>query len=190
MYKGGNGGLAPSYKDLNLEFSPPPLSGGKCTAAGQGTGTVNYAAQDRVCAADSSASGGCAGNQCTPSVPSPYQFCVAKAGSQNCPAGSFSQQHLVGTNAQFTCANGSCSCTFPGTCSGGTMALFTDDKCMQGELDIAADGQCHSSNAKSDTYGSYKYTANPPSTTACAGAGTSAAQGVTLANEQTICCVP
>ena len=63
--------------------------------------------------------------------------------------------------------------------------------CGGGELDVPADGKCHSSNAPNNaTYDSYKYVANAPTGVGCAPSGTSTASGGTLTSEQTICCAP
>ena len=70
------------------------------------------------------------------------------------------------------------------------MKLFTDGNCKNGELDIQADGNCHPSNAKSDSYGSYIYQANPPQQITCQSTGTSSPQGASLQSVQTVCCAP
>jgi hypothetical protein len=192
MYPGGTTPLMPSYKSIDLQFTPPAFTGA-CTATGTPTGNITYASQDRTCVPDSQASAGCNGNQCTPpNVPGPYKFCIAQGGNHNCPGGaggSFTVQHVVGTGVTLSCS-GCGGCTVNGTCSGGTMQLFTDKKCTAGELDIPVDDKCHQTNAQSDTYGSYKYVANAPTGVACQAQGTSTAQGVSLDAEETICCLP
>ena len=187
LYNGGTGFGQLSYQDLNLKYVPPTtVTGGTCTSGGTVSGTPTYAAQDRACTPDNAQSGGCSGNQCTPTFPSPYKVCIAMNGPQTCP-GTFTTQHTVGASASYTCTN--CGCTPTGTCQGGTMKLFTDNNCKNGELDIAADGACHASNAPRDSYGSYIYAANAPQVT-CQSTGTSSPQGPSLQSEQTICCVP
>jgi hypothetical protein len=189
LYNGGTGIGQLSYKDFDLKYVPPTtVTGGTCSNVGNVSGTPTYAAEDRACTPDNAQSGGCNGDQCTPSFPSPYQVCIAQNGGQTCPS-PFTNQHTVGTSANYTCS--SCGCAVTATCNqGGTMKLFTDNKCTQGELDVPADGMCHASNAKSDSYDSYIYAANPPQDIGCTSSGTSSPQGTSLQGEQTICCAP
>ena len=187
LYNGGTGLGQLSYKDLDLKYVPPTtVTGGTCSSNGTVSGTPTYAAQDRACTPDNAQSGGCSGNQCTPNFPPPYKVCIAMNGPQTCP-GTFATQHTVGASASYTCTD--CGCTPTGTCQGGTMKLFTDNNCKNGELDISADGACHPSNAKSDSYGSYIYAANAPQVS-CQATGTSSPQGASLQSVQTICCAP
>jgi hypothetical protein len=182
-----------NYDGLDLKFVAPGASGGQCSSAGQATGTVTYGSQDRACAPDSATSGGCSGDECTPSLPSPYMACIVQSGSNPCPSGSsFTQQHLVGTGSDVMCS--ACGCNVTATCS-GKVELFTDKGCTQGETDFPADSACHEGPASgagdggmTDFY-SYKYIASAPGSVACASTGSSNAT-VTLTNEQTVCCVP
>ncbi len=187
LYKGNEDGL-------DLKFVAPGASGGQCTSAGQATGNITYASQDRVCTADNGQAAGCNGNQCTPNLAAPYLACVAQTGAVSCPAGSaFTQQHTVGTSVTLTCS--ACGCNVSATC-GGHVALFTDNACKNGETDIAADSQCHAGPAAGTggiggtDFGSYEYVADAPSNVACASTGTSTAGNVALTSEGTICCVP
>ena len=177
------------YAALDLKYTPPDATGGQCASAGTESGTVTYSAQDRTCMPDSQASAGCVGNQCTLTLGSPYQVCVFQSGAQGCPGTPFTHQHFAGTGTMLTCS--SCGCNVTATCS-GTMKLFTANNCSttggQQEDDIAADGQCHSSNTGNNTFQSYEYAGNPPAGVACNATGTSNAQNVTLQNEETICC--
>jgi hypothetical protein len=163
-------------------------TGGTCTSPGVGD-TVPFAASDESCAPTSAQAAGCTGNTCTPSIPAPFHACVAKAGATSCPAGSpFSALHVVGTGYTLTCSG--CSCTISATCSGGTMELYTDQKCNTGELALAADGGCYPTGAPANvTYQSYEYAANPPTNVSCAATGSSTPSG-SLQNEEAICCVP
>jgi hypothetical protein len=152
------------------------------------TAGVTYAAHDRACTADSNASAGCTGNQCTPTLPPTYKPCVVSAGQVACPGAPFTVQHVVGTAATYTCSVcGNCAVTADCT---GTMKLFTNGGCTQNELDVAADGQCHVANAPQDSYSNYEYQKAPPSNVGCNVTGSSSAQGVSLAGEETICCPP
>lgn len=188
LYNGGTGIGDLSYKNLDLKYVTPTTVTGQCTSKGTATTSPSYAETDRSCTADNAQSGGCNGNQCTPGFASPFQVCVAKTGVQTCPGAPFTAQHLVGTSVTFTCTD--CGCGVTGTCSGGTMKLFTDNACKNGELDVPADGTCHDPSAGSDSYGSYQYVANAPSNVSCQSSGSSDPQNATLANEQTICCAP
>jgi hypothetical protein len=173
------------YDNLDLRFDPPAATGGTCSSASSTTGPLTYAALDSACQPDSNQSAGCTGNQCTPTIPSPYLVCVAKNGHQTCPGAPFTQQHDVGSSATVACG-GSCGCNLTTTCT-GTMQLFTDGMCKQGELDVVADGTCKTSTGVSGNYNSYKYVGGTASAT-CQSTGTATVQNVTLAGEQTICC--
>jgi len=185
MYNGTIPGLG--YTHLDLEYTPTATAtGGVCTNQTLShPGNVTYGSSDRVCKPNTEP---CTGNECTPSFGT-FQVCVAASGSQPCPGSTFTQPHVVGGAATFTCDASGCMCTAIADACTGTMSLFTDTSCKNGKLDIPADGKCHASKAPSDTYYSYKYTPGPLNSS-CNPGGTSAAQNVTLTNEQTICCAP
>jgi hypothetical protein len=174
-----------TYPQLDLRFTPPGPSGGACTASSSPTGNVSYAAQDMTCKPDNPQGAGCSGNQCTLTLPAPYLVCVTKNGNQPCPGAPFTHAHDVGNSVQLDC--GGCGCNWVATCT-GTMKLFTDNQCKNGELDVPVDDQCHNPNASANFYKSYQYAANPPANVACASTGTPTAQNVSLQGEQTICC--
>lgn len=177
LFKGNSDGL-------DFEYVPPPASGGVCTGSGQATGSVSYGGNDRACAPDTAQTAACA---CAPSLPSPYQTCIAQSGSVACPPGTpYSTQHVVGTSGDVTCS--ACDCTTTASCS-GVVALYTDSSCTQGETNIAADGACHPGPAASliaTDFNSYKYIPNSPVNVACTPSGPSTAS-VALANEETVC---
>jgi hypothetical protein len=186
MYTGNFPGIA--YSNMDLKYTPPTATGGQCASPGTASGAITYTAQDRTCVPDSQASAGCSGSQCTLTLAAPYEVCVFQSGSQTCPAGQFSHQHLAGSSATVTCS--SCGCNLTTSCT-GTMKLFTSNDCTTTggakEDDIAADGACHSANTQTGQYNSYEYAPKAPAAS-CAASGTSTAQNVTLANEETICC--
>jgi hypothetical protein len=174
-----------NFQHLQVSYTPSGPTGGTCDSGGQGASSaLTYAAQDRLCSPDSPAAAGCSGNACTPSVPAPYLFCVARSGTQSCPA-PFTQQHIVGNNVTFSCS--SCKCTVTSTCS-GTVKLFTDLGCNRGEIDVTADGACHDPMAMDPAYLSYQYVPDTPQAS-CQVTGTSTAQNVVLMNTQTVCCL-
>jgi hypothetical protein len=175
-----------SYSSLDLEYTPPAAIGGQCSGEATGTGNVTYATQGRACLPDDAQSAGCSGHQCAPALAAPYRACVLQSGIQSCPGAPFTEQHLVGSGVSFACS--SCGCSFTAIC-GGTVRLFTDQNCTQQELDIPADGECHDPDAPNTSYGSYIYVSNLPQD-ACTTTTPSTAQGVTLQNEETICCAP
>jgi hypothetical protein len=184
MYTGGAGLL--SYDNFDFKYTPQPNgvgNGGVCSTPGSVSGPVQFASSDRVCTPNNGQSGNCTGNQCMPSYPSPYEVCIAQNGNQICPA-PFTAQHLVGTGlSTYTCS--SCPCSVAADCTEGTLKLFTDNKCKNGEFDISANGTCEYPNPPSNSYQSYIY---EPNGVACNITGTSTAQGASLNNEQTICC--
>ena len=189
-----NGTTLLPYSAIDLEYTPANQLGGHCNAGAGVAGTVTFDFQDRACPPDNAQSAGCTGNQCTPNIPAPYAVCVVQSGSHACPGAPFTQQHVVGSGfGGVSCS--ACDCTVQGTCSGGTVKLYTSNNCSTGggnsELDVTADGKCHSSNANGGTtYNSYKYVANAPGGVGCTPSGTSNPSGGALTNEETICCAP
>jgi hypothetical protein len=156
------------------------------TSATPDTSTVTYAAHDTTCTPTTAL---CMPNMpCMPPIPSSYQVCIAQNGIQACPTTTFTQQHVVGTGVTFGCGTG-CGCQWPSTCT-GTMQLFTDSSCMNGEYDVQASsaGLCvaHGSG-EADSYNSYHYVANQPNVS-CTPTGSSSPQNLALSNVQTICC--
>lgn len=186
LYNKGGQGVDPPYSAMDLKYVPANQpTGGQCTTSTV-TGPVNYAAEDQACQPTSQQAAGCNGNQCTPGLQAPYQACVVKSGSNSCPGSPFTQQHVVGTGYGLTCST--CDCSVSATCNWGTMELFTDTGCSQGEFEVPADGGCDTNKAPAQNYQSYKYVANAPTNVSCS-TGTSTASG-SLQGEQTICCVP
>lgn len=180
------GNTPPQYSALDVEYTPPAAVGGQCSSAGTGSGNVTYTAERRACVPDSAQSAGCTGEECTLTLAAPYDVCILQSGVQTCPGAPFTEQHLVGTGTSFTCSD--CSCSVTASCA-GTMELFMDGNCMQQELDVPADGQCHDPNAPNGTYNSYVYLPDPPQGVACTTTA-STAEDVALQNKGTLCCAP
>ena len=189
MYTGSSGlPPGPQYSNMDLEYDPPPITG-QCTSTGTPQpNSITYGAQDLACQPNSQQSAGCNGNECTPGIPAPFQVCIVSGGNQNCPPSSpFTKQHIVGTSVTYACKD--CGCNVTGDCS-GTMNLYTDSTCGGTAIAVPADGKCHDPMAPGGTtIGSYKYVANVPAVQ-CAPNGSSSAQNISLASEQTVCCVP
>ena len=186
LYKGGV--LFFNYPQLDLQYTPAGATGGQCTAsATSSAGAVTYAASDRVCTPGTEP---CVGGQCTPSFPSGYEVCVQQVGMHACPGAPFTQQHIVGGAATFTCSGSACSCGVTDGCT-GTVTLYATANCTgTTTLEVPVDGKCHNeSAASSNTYGSYSFAAAAPGAS-CTAAGTSAAQGLTLGSPFTVCCSP
>jgi hypothetical protein len=172
------------YSSYVIEYVAPPPSGGACTAHGvPTTSAVMYASRDRVCLPDSAKAASCDGGTCHPALSSPYAACIAAPGDVACPAGPLSVQHKVGTSASVSC--GDCSCSVTAACS-GTLTLYTDTGCTKGPYAIST-GVCVGISSAA-TYRAYEYTAGSPTNIACQAGAPSAAQSVTLAGPQTICC--
>ena len=176
----------PDYTRMDLKYSPPAATGGTCTA--QGTPQplqVTYAASDRVCTPQTPP---CTAGRCTPAFGAGIKVCVEATGAVSCPGTPFTEQHLIGGPATFTCSAG-CTCQVSATCA-GTMKLFTDGKCKNNELDVPADGACHNPSHPAKTYGSYQYSPAAPTGVGCAAAGASTAQNLALPDQHTVCCAP
>jgi len=176
----------PGYSQLDLVFFPPAATGGNCQKGAIQRPQSVTSTPDVACAPNAPP---CNGSDCTPSFPAPLQVCIVQSGNHGCPSQTFTQPHDVGTGVTYACDAGPCGCTATAQCT-GTIKLFTNGGCNQGEVDIPADGACHPSGASQRDYATYLYAPNPPSNVACAGSGTPNVQGVGLANEETICCAP
>jgi hypothetical protein len=172
------------YSSYVIEYTAPPPSGGTCTAPGvQTASAVTYASKDRLCVPDSANAAGCDGGTCHPDVSGPYEACIAAPGDVACPAGPLSVQHEVGTSAAVACP--ACACSVTANCS-GTLTLYTDTACKKAPYAIST-GVCVGISSAS-TYHAYQYTAGSPTNIACQAGAPSAAQSVTLAGPQTVCC--
>jgi hypothetical protein len=173
------------YSAFDVEYVGPPASGGVCSApTTPEAAALTYASKDRTCAPDSPQAANCVGDVCRPTLPPSYGACIAAAGVQACPQGPLGVQHIVGASASFTCA--ACGCTISSTCA-GTITLYTDMGCSTGAKSIPS-GDCVAITSKV-TYESYKFAGGAPTDVTCRNAGaTGPGQGVTLADEETLCC--
>jgi hypothetical protein len=173
---------------LDIKFVPGAPAAGTCSAASvENTQNVTYAAHDRVCVQDTPSSGNCTGDQCTPTLPTPYQACIAQAGHQTCPA-PFTASHDTGSGADYTCGACGCATSTTAKCE-GTMTYYTDTMCMNGAKTFDADGTtCASAGA--GAYGSYIFAGMLGAGTTSCSATAGAPSVVTLANELTVCCQP
>lgn len=181
------GGLAPGYNSLDLEFNAPAATGGTCTAsATPNTGSITYASEDTVCTPTTN----CTPNMpCMPGIPGSFSVCIEQSGNQGCPGSTFTQKHVVGTGATFTCGNG-CGCTAtPPQCT-GTMKLYTDGMCGMGEYDYAANTCQAPGGNEAAQYKSYHYVPDQAGPATCTTSGSSSATNLQLSNPQTICCAP
>ncbi len=186
----GSGVYAGNYSIYDLAYTPPPASGGTCSAPGAATGSVTFAARDRACVPTSPQAAGCVGSECTPGLSAPYDACIMQAGSVACPAGPFGVQHLAGTGVSFGCA--ACGCSISAACS-GTITLYTDTACRNTGVQVPADGSCNRVTSlphSSTTYvfDSYTYLGNAPASVSCMASGSSTAESVALSGAETICC--
>jgi len=188
MYTGG--GLEPGYQSLDLSYTPAPFTGGACTArATANDSNLTYTAHDTICtpSTEPCTSNG-SGSDCTPSFGTGLQVCITASGNVQCPGTTFTQQHIVGGPATFTCS-ATCGCSLAGTCS-GTLSLYTNGNCSGTPQNVPANGTClPGSIFVSNTYDSYGY-APSPFTATCNDSGTSTPQNLALSNEQTVCCSP
>jgi hypothetical protein len=178
------------YRTFDIEYVPPPPTGGSCTAPGAAqNGNVTYAAQDRTCPVSDAQAAGCTGNVCSPTGLGAYQACITAPGNVACPSGFSDTKHVVGTAASFTCS--ACGCTVAAQCS-GTVTLYSDTKCQNAPLAVPADGSCNRitnlTSKPASSYSSYIYTGGSPQNVTCMASGSSSPQNFTLDNEGTICC--
>jgi hypothetical protein len=177
------------YRTFDIEYVPPPPTGGSCTAPGTPqNGNVTFAAQDRTCPVADAQAAGCTGNVCSPPALGAYRACITAPGNVTCPTGFTDTRHVVGTGASFDCST--CGCTVTAQCS-GTVTLYSDMRCSNAPLAVPADGTCNRvtnlTTKPATSYNSYTYT-GAPQNVACMTSGASSPQDVALVNEATVCC--
>lgn len=177
------------YSLYDIEYIPPPASGGSCSAPGSATGAVTYAAQDRTCVPQTPQAAGCVGDACMPDLAAPYSACIMQSGVAACPPGPLGVQHLAGSGVSFGCS--ACGCSVSATCT-GTVTLYTDTKCTKTGVTIPADGSCNRittlAGPGTHVYEAYTYAGNAPTSPSCTASGTSSAENLALAQQVTLCC--
>jgi hypothetical protein len=170
------------------DFSVTPLgpTGGACDApATSDTSKVAPAAHDRICPADTPASGGCnSAGECRPVLAAPFVGCILQPNDQSCPSG-FPNKHALGNGVSFTC--GSCGCDLTATCSDAQLMLYTSTACGGTQSSLVADGGCAAITSPLGlSVASYKYSATVHAS--CAAGAPPAPTNVAFVSQQTVCC--
>lgn len=155
----------------------PPAVPATCPASAKAN--IAALAQGRTCEA-AKVGLGCGGTQvCAPKV-APFEFCIARAGAQACPAGY--QLRRAGASASDTRACSACVCS-PTPCT-GSITIFQNNACLGNSVQLAANDQCAQISGPNNP-GSYRSTV----TGGCQVTTTSQPSGaVTFTDEQTVCC--
>jgi hypothetical protein len=177
-----NGGACGTFGGSTLQLgthvssTPPPPTGGACSYDAKGDASKVKAKEVRLCDAPPS----CAGSLC-----SAGRVCVAQDGDVACPK-EFATKTLVGAPKVACEACG--ACTLEAACT-GTLSLFSDGACAQGQLDLPADGQCAArpSAANGKLYSSYSYKGTVKAA-GCAGTAPASKATVGLEKPTTVCC--
>jgi hypothetical protein len=182
MYQG-------KYDNLDLRYQsfPTGTNGSTCnTPASPAKQNVGYSARGRKCTPNDPGYANCLGSACMPtSLPSTFSVCFRAPGRQFCPSFDLSA-HDVGTDVTYSCTD--CGCTQSNVTCGGSVVLFSDTTCMANPLFVAADNMCHPSGATQGlTYQSFNFVGNVVDKSCLPGNFTEAT-GLTLTNEETICC--
>ncbi len=181
-----------SYSRLTLSFINPPAGDGVCSAPTElATGTVTYAHMDRSCTPNGNPSFvSCTGDACVVELSgSSYGACITPEtpGVAACPAGPLGVQHLVGSGTTYSCT--ACGCKATGTCSGGTLTLYSDLSCTMNPVTLTGPCTAFSGTSGNPTaiYGSAKFTGGTlVSTVTCA--STPGTAKPVLTSETTVCC--
>jgi hypothetical protein len=171
-------GARPSAGHTKLTLAAP--SGGACAPNPPTVHVedITLANRSRLCTNTAR----CAAGVCDGRVPSPFMTCIASPGDVACPAG-FAERRVVG-DAAADCTP--CSCSVVRAACTGRVDHFTDNQCMNGVVQVTADGTCRANTwANGSIFLSYKVVAT--SATTC-NPGTSSTIKVKLANQRTVCC--
>ncbi|MGD0677101.1 MAG: hypothetical protein ABSC94_16930 [Polyangiaceae bacterium] len=170
----------------DVQFIPPPPSGGTCSIPGLAMpSNVTYAAQDRACTIGD-ASAPCMGDGCLSPIENPYRACILSQGRTACPDG-FAEGHFGVTGLSFSCSN--CGCSVTGQCS-GTITFYEDMSCGMARATLAADGTCQTVPPGRGSYSSYIYAASDPQSVDCEYEGGSNVQELDVQGMTTVCCPP
>ncbi len=156
----------------------PAATGGSCSAPATSDPAKVTDTEVRVCTSTLAA---CTAELCGGG--GPFSNCILAAEDQLCPAGPYTQKHLLGDAPTVTC--GTCGCTLSATCK-GTIEFFSDMNCSMGALNLPVDGSCVAVNSGTTNYRSYKYT-GMVDTTSCDVSPTATAT-VDLTGKRTVCC--
>lgn len=160
----------------HISSTPPGPTGGACSFDAKPDTSKVKAKEARLCDAPPD----CAGALC-----SAGRVCIAQDGDVACPK-AFATRTLVGAAPKVACE--ACgACTLEATCT-GTLSLFSDSACAQGQLDLPADGQCAArpSAANGKLYASYSYKGTAKA--GCAGTPPTSKATVGLDKPTTVCC--
>jgi hypothetical protein len=174
---GGCNGTNTSFGSHFSGTAPPPV-GGSCTATAAPAPMAVTDTAVRICTSDVPA---CEAELCKGG--GTFSECVVADGDQPCPAGPYTQKHLVGDAGPVTC--GACTCTLSATCK-GKLDYFTDGNCSMNALHLPVDGTCVAVGTGSTTYHSYEYTGTVD-TISCNVSPTASAT-VDLTSKRTVCC--
>jgi hypothetical protein len=182
---GTDGFLGPFGAGNEHRFTPPPASGGTCSAAAEKDNSkLSYVAEARVCQATLVPQ--CDGKVCLPSV-APFQACIATAGDVACPA-PFTTKHLVGSGASFNCSS-SCTCGGVTATCRGRVDYYASGNCSGAVgYSVPVTNQCLSTNNDGGSYASHLYVANAPLNVACTSGGSATPSAPALNQITTVCC--
>ena len=183
---GTDGYLGPFDTGNEHKFKAPAATGGACSAsANKDPNKLTYAAQGRVCQASTMPV--CEGKVCPPAAAAPFGVCIGAVGDVACPSG-FSNKHLLGSSASFTCGAG-CTCGgVTATCKGKVNYFATGDCSGAAGMSVIVDDQCHSTDAMGASFLSHAYVPFGPSNVSCNKTGSSAASTPALSQPTTVCC--
>lgn len=170
-------------------YTPPPPTGGACTAAPVKDPTkLSFGAQGRLCQATVVPK--CEAKTCAPSLDSAgvYQACIATTGDVACPA-AFPTKHLVGTGAAFDCGPG-CACGGVTATCRGALQFFATPNCVGAPGAVfPVNDTCvpTTSNPPGASYASHRYVPTMMNV-ACTTTGSTAPANVNVLQPATVCC--
>jgi hypothetical protein len=161
-----------------VSVDAPPATGGSCT----GTKTID---SSKLTTSGSLACSpiSCPESVCAGVVPPGFAACIEATGDVACPSGPFSTKQLVGDSATLDCS--ACSCAATATCSGGSVAMWSDSACGASKVFTLPAGSCTQTNMGGTPVKGIVYTATATPTYTATGPKTAT---VGLVNQKTVCC--
>lgn len=181
----------------SVQSLTPTVSGGNCNPGG---GVANPAPPSwkfdaKACKAATTGGGCSAGKVCAPRPPAPFEggVCIAKAGEETCPGGSYQLAYTFYEDYDDTrdCTDCTCGSAVGGTCE-LTVSLYSDagfGVCLT-EVGKFKAGICHDIVGNPDIFGWTSAITGTPAGGNCPASTVSATGTVTPTTPTTFCCVP
>jgi hypothetical protein len=126
----------------------------------------------------------CSEEICSGQPPPGFEACIQAAGDQPCPAGPFSNKHLMVDTASFTCSD--CpTCSVSAACQTPRVELHSNDSCTNHVVTLASNDTCVATGGQF-TVSSLRYLVDVQAKS-CTADGPKQAE-LAATNPMTVCC--